>query len=77
MSCQTVISFPEDDMGVAAAPYSICDHLHELVEAELAVSVLVGFHDSFIHDLLQLRVLSTGSLVQVQSWNSRTEMNEP
>ena len=47
-------------------PYGIGNHLRELFEAELAVSVLVGFHDSLIHDLLQLRVLPTRPSTQTR-----------
>ena len=52
-----MVSFPLERYTVRVAPYGVCHHLCELVETELAVSVLVGFHNSLVHDLLQLRVL--------------------
>jgi len=39
------------------AIHGVRDHPRRLLETEFAVSVFVCFHDSFVHDLLQLRVL--------------------
>ena len=44
-------------MRITVTPYSIRDHLRKLLKTEFAVSVFVCFHDGFVHDLLQLRVL--------------------
>jgi len=31
---------------------SVCDHLGELLKTEFTIPVLVGFYNSFVHDLL-------------------------
>lgn len=40
-------------------PYGVCDHLCKFLKAKFTVSVLVSFHYSLVHNLLQLRVLPT------------------
>lgn len=53
-----MVSFSWDCMR-AKVTYGVCDHLCKLLETEFAISVLVSFHNSLVHDLLQLRVLPT------------------
>lgn len=44
---------------VTADPYGVRNHLRKLLETKFAVSVFIGFHNSLIYNLLQLRVLPT------------------
>ncbi|KAI6771944.1 hypothetical protein HG530_002902 [Fusarium avenaceum] len=45
----------------AHADISSLNHLGELLEADLAVLIEIGLHDSLVHDLLQLLVLKVAA----------------
>ena len=71
-----VVSFPQELSG-QLQPYGVCNHLRELLEAELAVSVPASFRDNVIHDSLQLHVLPTQIISSRESRHSYAGMNEP